>query len=96
LLRLAARLARPVKNYEIKPILRERMKDGCGITNCGNPDFAMDKKRMEGFRSGKGALDQASPARSAMAIARRMTDTAIPALDNSQIAEILDADDFHA
>ena len=50
----------------------------------------------EGLRTGKGARAQASPARSPLPIARRATGAAIPGLDNSQIAEILDTEDVHA
>jgi hypothetical protein len=50
----------------------------------------------ERLRSGKGARGQASPGRRAMAIARRAMGATIPALDNSQIAEILDAEDVYA
>jgi len=50
----------------------------------------------EGLRTGKGARAQASPARSPLPIARRATGVAIPTLDNSQIAEILDTEDAHA
>ena len=46
-----------------------------------------------GIRIGKGAGTQASPARSPLPIARRATGTTVPAMDNSQIAEILDSED---
>lgn len=49
-----------------------------------------------GLRSGKGAGAQASPARSPLPVVRRATGAAIPATDNSQIAEILDSEDAHA
>jgi hypothetical protein len=49
-----------------------------------------------GLRNGKGAPGQASPARSPLPVARRATSATIPAMDNSQIAEILDSEDANA
>lgn len=48
-----------------------------------------------GLSAGKSPSGQ-STARSPLPIARRATGTAIRALDNAQIAKILDAEDAHA
>ncbi len=48
----------------------------------------------DGLRGGKGAT-RVSPIRSPLPIARRATGVTIPALDNAEIAQILDAEDAH-
>lgn len=50
----------------------------------------------EGLRAGKGPRAQTSFARSPLPMARRSTGLTIPALSNTQVAEILDAEDAHA
>lgn len=49
---------------------------------------------QDGLRAGKNPRDRSS--RSPLPIARRATGVQIPALSNSQIAKILDADDAQA
>jgi hypothetical protein len=48
------------------------------------------------LRSGKGTGPQASPVRSPLPVARRAIAATILAMDNSQIAEILNAEDVRA